>query len=89
MPGDLCAQEDAKMPGTCAWASLQFDTGAWVNASVALTADGTGMTLTATPPAGAVEISARSLLCWLRNSLRSYWLLRCARMSDWFSDYED
>ena len=55
-PAATCATENEKMPGSCAWASIQFDDpphGSWVNATVALTADKKGMTLTAKPPVGA------------------------------------
>ena len=44
--------------GVCAWAALQFDDAgkSWVNASVALTADGKGMVIAAPPPQGATKV---------------------------------
>lgn len=55
-----CATLNAKTPGTCAGAAIQFDGKAWVEATVALTADNMGMTLTAPVPAGATAVTATS-----------------------------
>ena len=53
-----CAAANAKQPYTCAWATLGYDTGAVVNATVALSADATQLVLTPTAPvpAGATRI---------------------------------
>ena len=50
-----CTKANQKAPGSCAWASIQFDDSAksWVNATVALTSDKQGMVLSASPPSGA------------------------------------
>ncbi len=52
----------ARSAGVCAWAALQFNDskGSWVNATVALTADGQGMLLAAPPPAGATAVTGTS-----------------------------
>ena len=58
-----CTALNAATPGTCAWAGVQFNDPAftWVNASVALSADGAGVVLTASSvPAGATGVTATS-----------------------------
>ena len=57
-----CAAANKKAPGSCAWASIQFDDAAhtWVNATVALSQDKQSMVLLATPPAGAKVALATS-----------------------------
>ena len=63
-PLAFCVAANAKLPATCAWASLQFDDAArsWVNATVALSADATKLVLTPNggAPAGATRIVASS-----------------------------
>ena len=55
-----CQAQNKGNPFTCAWASVQFDTGAWANATVALSADAARLVLTpaAPAPAGAARIVA-------------------------------
>ena len=57
-----CATANAKKAGSCAWASVQFDDAkkSWVNATVGLSADKQGMTLSAPAPAGAKAAIATS-----------------------------
>ena len=57
-----CTKANQKAPGSCAWASIQFDDSAksWVNATVALTSDKQGMVLSASPPSGAKNAVATS-----------------------------
>jgi sialate O-acetylesterase len=60
--GANCPALNAKTPGTCAWAELQFNDAknTWVNATVSIGADKKTMILAATPPAGASAITASS-----------------------------
>jgi sialate O-acetylesterase len=52
---------DPKISASCAGVSLGYDTGAWVDASVSLTADKQGLILTpASVPSGATRIVASS-----------------------------
>jgi len=53
-----CTAWNEKTPGTCAWAAIQFDGGAWVNASVAVRADGGALELSADAPPGAAAATA-------------------------------
>ena len=58
-----CTALNAAAPGTCAWAGVQFDDpgATWANATVALSADGAGLLLTANAvPAGATRATATS-----------------------------
>ena len=58
-----CSALNAATPGTCAWAAVQFNDPAatWANATVALSADGAGVVLTAAAvPAGATRATATS-----------------------------
>jgi sialate O-acetylesterase len=55
-----CTAANAKAPGSCAWASIQFDDQSWVNATVGLTADKQSMVLSAAPPSGAKQAIATS-----------------------------
>jgi hypothetical protein len=57
-----CVQQNAKIPDSCAWASIQFDDSAhtWVNATVSLSSDTKSMVLTAATPAGATKAVATS-----------------------------
>ena len=59
---DNCAAQNAKEPGSCAWASIQFDDAArtWANATVGLSADTKAIVLSATPPTGASKAIATS-----------------------------
>jgi len=43
--------------GICGFAALQFDGGAWVNASVELSADAQGLVLRAPPPPGSAAVT--------------------------------
>ena len=60
---DNCTALNAITPGTCAWASIQFDDAkkSWVNATVGLTSDKKSITLTAPPPVGASSPIATSM----------------------------
>jgi hypothetical protein len=46
--------------GSCTWATITFDVGGSVNATVAVTSDGQGLVLSATPPTGATKAIATS-----------------------------
>jgi hypothetical protein len=46
--------------GSCAWATISFDVGGTVNATLSLTSDGQGLVLTAPPPPGATKAVATS-----------------------------
>ena len=46
--------------GSCTWATISFDVGGTVNATVTVTADGQGLILSATPPTGANKAVATS-----------------------------
>lgn len=59
-PAATCASLNAKSPSTCAWASVQFDGGVWVNATVSLRADGGALVLSAVAPPGAKAATATS-----------------------------
>lgn len=47
-------------PGVCGWATIQYDVGAAVNATVGVAPDGQSITLTASPPSGATRATATS-----------------------------
>jgi hypothetical protein len=58
-----CTALNVATPGTCAWVGVQLDDPAatWVNATVALSAEGAGMVLSAhSVPAGATRATATS-----------------------------
>ena len=57
-----CVTTNAKKAGSCAWASVQFNDAkkTWVNATVGLSADKQGVTLSAPAPAGAKAVVATS-----------------------------